>query len=142
MTVAEKLEIIAQNQPRLYAAAQASIYKDGKYLLGNASGKEIRLDDISPTEHYLTVRVRSDNAAITDLSGVTVTVNGGRQYHPSEDGTVEGVVSVYPVTELLCDTDGVIIDCEYCRDIDRLLDEYINSTNSALAELVSGEDNL
>lgn len=39
-------------------------------------------------------------------------------YTPLEDGSVEGVTSLYPVTTLLTDTEGVIIDCEYYKDID------------------------
>ena len=40
-------------------------------------------------------------------------------YTPTADGTVEGVTSLYPNTTLTTDTDGVIIDCEYYKDIDK-----------------------
>lgn len=43
-------------------------------------------------------------------------------YTPNADGTVEGVTSVYPTTTLLTDT-GVVIDCEYNRDINKAYEE-------------------
>lgn len=44
-------------------------------------------------------------------------------YTPNADGTVEGVTSLYPSTTLLTDTDGVVIDCEYNRDINKAFEE-------------------
>lgn len=40
------------------------------------------------------------------------------EYIPTADGTVEGVTSLYPSTTLTTDTNGVMIDCEYYKDID------------------------
>ena len=40
-------------------------------------------------------------------------------YTPNADGTVEDVTSLYPNTTLMTDTEGVIIDCEYNRDINK-----------------------
>lgn len=42
-------------------------------------------------------------------------------YTPNSDGTVNGVTSLYPNTTLMTDTDGVIIDCEYNRDINKAI---------------------
>ena len=44
-------------------------------------------------------------------------------YIPNADGTVEGVTSLYPTTTLSTNTDGVIIDCEYNRDINKAFAE-------------------
>ena len=41
------------------------------------------------------------------------------EYTPNADGTVESVTSLYPSTSLTTDTDGVLIDCEYNRDINK-----------------------
>lgn len=41
------------------------------------------------------------------------------EYIPTADGTVNGVTSLYPNTTLTTDMDGVIIDCEYNRDINK-----------------------
>lgn len=53
------------------------------------------------------------------------------EYTPTADGTVEGVTSLYPNTTLTTDTDGVIIDCEYNRDINKFgdLTEYVKHTD-------------
>ena len=45
------------------------------------------------------------------------------EYTPNADGTVEGVTSLYPNTTLTTDTDGVLIDCEYNRDINKAFAE-------------------
>lgn len=55
-------------------------------------------------------------------------------YTPTADGTVNGVTSLYPNTTLLTDTDGVIIDCEYYKDIDKAY----NKLSAAIA-LSGGE---
>ena len=45
------------------------------------------------------------------------------EYLPNADGTVDDVTSLYPVTKLMTDTDGVIIDCEYNKDINKAFAE-------------------
>ena len=55
------------------------------------------------------------------------------EYTPNADGTVEGVTSLYPTTTLSTDTDGVTIDCEYNRDINKAfaaLEAAIATNNS------------
>ena len=47
----------------------------------------------------------------------------GAEYTPIADGTVNGVTSLYPNTTLMTDTEGVIIDCEYNRDINKAFAE-------------------
>lgn len=57
----------------------------------------------------------------------------GQTYTPAADGTVSGVKSLYPTTTLMTDTDGVIIDCEYNRDINKAfaaLEAAIATNNS------------
>ena len=41
------------------------------------------------------------------------------EYIPTADGTVNGVTSLYPNTTLTTDTEGVIINCNYNRDINK-----------------------
>lgn len=55
------------------------------------------------------------------------------EYLPNADGTVDDVTSLYPVTKLMTDTDGVIIDCEYNKDINKAfaaLEALIATNNS------------
>ena len=48
------------------------------------------------------------------------------EYTPTADGTVEGITSLYPNTTLTTNTENVIIDCEYYKDID--VDDIIERT--------------
>ena len=48
-------------------------------------------------------------------------------YTPSADGTVTGVKSIYPTTTLLSDKDGVVIDVEYNRDVNKAFTELQNA---------------
>lgn len=45
------------------------------------------------------------------------------EYAPAADGTVSGVKSLYPTTTLITDTEGVIIEAEYNRDINKAFAE-------------------
>ena len=47
----------------------------------------------------------------------------GKEYTPNADGTVNGVTSLYPNTTLTTDTEGIIIDCTYNRDINKAFAE-------------------
>lgn len=47
----------------------------------------------------------------------------GQTYAPDTDGTVSGVKSLYPTTTLMTDTEGVIINAEYNRDINKAFAE-------------------
>lgn len=55
------------------------------------------------------------------------------EYIPTADGTVNGVTSLYPNTTLTTDTEGVIINCNYNRDINKAfaaLEAAIATNNS------------
>lgn len=70
-------------------------------------------------------------------------------YTPNADGTVNGVTSLYPNTTLMTDTAGVIIDCEYNRDINKFsgvdvdvptkTSQLINDSNFATQDYVDEE---
>ena len=51
----------------------------------------------------------------------------GAEYIPSADGTVNSVTSLYPNTTLTTDMDGVLIDCEYYKDVDKTFNELTTS---------------
>ena len=42
-------------------------------------------------------------------------------YTPAADGTVTGVTSISPDTTFLSDTDGIIINAEYNRDLNKAI---------------------
>ncbi len=49
--------------------------------------------------------------------------SGKVEYTPAEDGTVEGVKSLYPTTTLIPDTEGLILEADYNRDINKAFAE-------------------
>ncbi len=49
------------------------------------------------------------------------------EYDVNEDGTVEGVLPIYPSTTLMTDTSGAVIDVEYNRDINKAFAELYNA---------------
>ena len=71
------------------------------------------------------------------------------EYRPNADGTVNGVTSLYPNTTLMTDTNGVIINCEYNKDINKFsgvdvdvptkTSELINDSNFATQDYVDEE---
>lgn len=83
----------------------------------------------SPTFGLTSVKV-----IVKNNNGETVA-----EYTPNADGTVDGVKSLYPTTVITTDTDGVTIDCEYNKDLNKLrvahwekllditIDEEVNS---------------
>lgn len=47
---------------------------------------------------------------------------GSASYPVNEDGTCE-VTSISPSMTLLTDTEGAVLECEYCKDINKVLDQ-------------------
>lgn len=47
----------------------------------------------------------------------------GTAYIPAADGTVSGVTSISPNMTILTDTEGVIVECEYNRDTNKVIDK-------------------
>ena len=59
-------------------------------IQGKASGEAIRLDDVSPFEHELSVKLSSDT--VTDFSSVTVTKYGKNIFKPTrQTTTIRGI---------------------------------------------------
>ena len=77
-------------------------------------------------------KVESDEG----LSGINInTLNSSGEivgaYVSSVDGMVDGVSSIYPVTQLKADDETVIINCSYYKDIDKTIKNL--QTNIALS---------
>lgn len=64
--------------------------------------------------------VKDFSTAILSVSGEDI---GTIKYTPNTDGIISGVKSIYPITTLSADTQGVIINCEYNRDINKAFAE-------------------
>ncbi|MBE6671338.1 MAG: hypothetical protein E7593_03950 [Ruminococcaceae bacterium] len=54
----------------------------------------------------------------------------------NSDGTVEGVISLYPTTTLTTDTDGVVLDVEYNVDTKKYIDNEIVKKIAQLAAMI------
>ena len=48
-------------------------------------------------------------------------------YTPNADGTVDGLRSVYPNTTLVPSEQGVLVECEYNRDLNKAFEEVVNA---------------
>lgn len=47
----------------------------------------------------------------------------GQSYTPDNNGTVNDVISLYPITTIMTDTAGVIINAEYNKDLNKAISE-------------------
>lgn len=48
-------------------------------------------------------------------------------YTPYADGTVEGVKSIYPNMTLMTDKQGVLVECEYNKDTNKVIENLVNA---------------
>ena len=46
---------------------------------------------------------------------------------PTSDGVVEGVASISPNMTILTDTEGVIVECEYHKDTNKVVQKLANA---------------
>ncbi len=46
---------------------------------------------------------------------------------PGADGTVSGLTSLSPTVTILTDTDGVVVECEYIRDTNKVIEKIVNA---------------
>ncbi|MBE7022727.1 MAG: hypothetical protein E7414_05895 [Ruminococcaceae bacterium] len=49
------------------------------------------------------------------------------KYTVNLDGSVDGIISAYPVTNLITDTQGAVIDVEYNRDSNKVIEKLTNA---------------
>lgn len=54
-------------------------------------------------------------------------VYNGAKYIPASDGTVPGVTSLSPYMTILTDTEGAIVECEYNRDTNKVIEKLFNA---------------
>ena len=87
MSIAEKLITIAQNEPKVYKAGQLSVLSSAESLQGEETGVVIAVNDVSPVEHSLGVKVGSKNLLQAPFANTPQTING-LTFTPNADGTV------------------------------------------------------
>ncbi len=74
MSISDKLTAIAENQQKVFDAGKLAVLRDSKYMNATVSGTVVALNDVSPTEHDVAVRLSSDT--VTDFSEVQVKQQG------------------------------------------------------------------
>ena len=106
----------------------------------NSLGDEtVRDDEGNGVEFLFTNAHGNYNFAILVISGVTLDTvfkpmlrladveddtyepYNGTEYIPASDGTVEGITSLSPNMTILTDTEGVIVECEYNKDTNKVI---------------------
>ncbi len=51
----------------------------------------------------------------------------GTEYIPTSDGVVDGVISLSPNMTILTDTEGVIVECEYNKDTNKVVQKFADA---------------
>ena len=51
----------------------------------------------------------------------------GVKFTPNADGAVPGITSLSPCMTILTDTEGVIVECEYNRDTNKVIEKLSNA---------------
>lgn len=85
MSIAEKLQTIAENEPKVYNAGQLAVLENSKYMNGKESGAIVSVNDVTPIEHNVGVKLSSDT--ITDFTGVEVARYGKNLCSPDINDT-------------------------------------------------------
>ena len=82
----------------------------------------------------------SDISQNVQFKNLQIAINPATEYEPyiapveypvNADGSVSGVKSIFPCTTLMTDTEGVLIECEYNKDVAKV----ISSLEKRIAEL-------
>ena len=70
MSISDKLTAVAENEQKVFDAGKRALLKASKYMNATVSGAIVSVNDVSPIEHDVAVRLSSDTVA--DFSAVTV----------------------------------------------------------------------
>ena len=89
---------------------------------------KLRIAWVTATQHLVdfTLTIKEHAGDMTKAVKLIKTNADGtvsEEYTPTADGTVNGVTSLYPCTKLSTNVDGIVIECEYNRDINKAFEE-------------------
>ena len=115
-------------------------YKDDSYVSwGNITPTKKTLS-LTLTKEILEIRLYFNqteaDGAYLNISGIQFGVDADTSYEPykepitytpNADGTVEGVKSIYPNMTLMPSEQGVLVECEYNRDLNKAFEEITNA---------------
>ena len=64
MSIAEKLQTIAENEQKVFNAGKVALLKDSQYMNTTVTGNPVRMNDVSPVEHQMGVVVSVPGATV------------------------------------------------------------------------------
>ena len=96
MSIAEKLQTIAENEQRVYESGKFAILNESKYMHPTVRGSVIALNDVNAMEHSLKVKLSSET--ITDFSDVKVSKYGNNLFGIGTKDEYETVVTTISIT--------------------------------------------
>ncbi len=79
MSISDKLIAIAENESQVFEAGKRAVLKASRHMNATASGAVVAVNDVSPIEHGVTVKLSSDT--VTDFSEVTVKRYGANLFN-------------------------------------------------------------
>ena len=100
---------------------------------------------ITPVADTTVLQMYSNGYSVNDSDGVTAYIKGLRlyvdtnenmdyeaykestSYQPGADGSVDGVASISPTMTLATDKEGVVIDLEYNKDMNKVIEKLTNT---------------
>lgn len=88
MSIAEKLITIAENEQKVYKSGKLATLKDSRYMNGKESGTIVSVNDVTPIEHNVGVKLSSDT--ITDFTGVELRKCGANLFPFAESVKIQG----------------------------------------------------
>ncbi len=86
----------------------------------------------------------ANNGDIVQVSNIQVEAGGtatsyepynGTEHIPTIDGVVEGVTSLSPNMTIMTDTAGVIVECEYNKDTNKVISKLVNAISAMGGEV-------
>lgn len=114
--------------------------KDGAIIKHIQTGQKatINLDEYPETASWNLAIKRSENGVAVggsvyvqiEVGSVATPYEKGNKtafYNPTADGTVPGITSLSPSMTILTDTEGVIVECEYNRDTNKVIEKLTNA---------------
>lgn len=120
----------------LYTADGESVSVNGAYVQQGESAEVSAHIPVGATDIRVLFQKNSQSGSLT-WENIQVEVGDAAtgyepyiepvEYSVSEDGTVDGVTSLYPATTLMTDTEGAVIDCSYNKDINKAFEELYNA---------------
>ena len=88
MSVADKLQTVAENEIKVYNSGKLATLDASKYMNASVKGTVVAADDVSPTEHHLSVKLNSKNLIPYPYTAGTYIETNGIRFTVNSDGSI------------------------------------------------------